>query len=86
MSADPQPRRRFQFSLWTLLVAITLNGPIVLVIYGCTQPFYVTEQIDCGGGRYIEILRPNDFCEKGESVFYRFTAMKNWENPVQFAT
>jgi hypothetical protein len=65
---------------------MTLTGPIVLLIYGCTRPFYVTERIDCGGGRCIEILRPTRFCDVGQAVSYRFTGMKDWDNPVQFAT
>jgi hypothetical protein len=68
-----------------LLLLVTLTGPIVFLIYGCTRPYYVSQRIDCGGGRYIEILRPNEFCDNAEPVSYRFTGMKNWDNPVQFA-
>jgi hypothetical protein len=77
MPADPQPRRRFQFSLWTLLVAITLTGPIVLLVYGCTRPFYIEQRIDCGGGRYVTILRPNEFCDNASRVYYQITGMKD---------
>jgi hypothetical protein len=86
MPADPQPRRQFQFSLWTLLLLVTLTGPIVFLIYSCTRPQYVSQRIDCGDGRYIEILRQNEFCGKGEWVYYRFPGMTNWDNPVQFST
>jgi hypothetical protein len=60
------------------------DGADRAVIYGCTRSFYVEQRINCGGGRYIEILRPNEFCDEASRVYYQFTGMKDGGIPPSF--
>jgi hypothetical protein len=51
---------------------------ILLVCFGAyfiTPPYHVVSRIDCGEGRYVELLRPNRFCDVGGPIHFRFSGM-----------
>jgi len=84
MSARTPQRHWSSFSLWSLLALVSAAGPVFYAGYSLTRPFFVVERVNCGGGRYVELLRPNGFCDKAGSVHYRFSGMKDYDSPPSF--
>ena len=66
----------FRFSLRTLFGAVTLAAVVRYAGYLMAKPHYVVKRFDCGPGQWIELLAPNQFCERGETIRYRFTGMR----------
>ena len=86
MSDNPK-RRWYQFSLGNLMVVVTLAAVLSFFGYLVTREFFVYKRIDCGEGRLVELLRPNDlnlnFSEGGRPRYFRFSGMPS-EQPVDF--
>lgn len=74
-----------KYSLRSLFVVVTLAGFASYLGYLVTRPYYVTHCVDCGKGRWIEILRPNGFCDQGGPVHFRFSGMHSPESPPTFS-
>ena len=71
-----------QFSLRTLLIFITLAGVLCWVAYLVTRPYLTEARVSCGNGRYVELLRPNEFfCDQSGPLHFRFTGMAHPEHP-----
>lgn len=85
MTQSGPDRRWSQFSLWSLLAAVSVCGPCVFVLVQCSQPFWVYERLHCGPGRYVEILRPREFCDQAQFVNYRVPGITDRDKPPRFS-
>jgi len=74
-----------QFSLKSLLIFMLLAGVFCWFAYLWNRPFVTVGRVNCGQGRYVELLRPNRFCDYASPVHYRFTGMKPRAEPPSFA-
>lgn len=73
-----------RFSLRTLFIVVTLSAVASFIGYLATRPFNVIKRIDCGSGRWIELLSPNEFCDQGGPVHYRYAGMPAGKSPPYF--
>lgn len=86
MQNDGHWRRLLQFRLVTLLLQVTVVGPCFYLTYSYSGPYVVLQRIDCGRGRYLEVLRPNEFfCDRAEPVYYRVSGIAHGDSPPGFA-
>lgn len=76
--------QRVQFSLRSLFIFMTLAGILCWIAYLVTRPFHTIARVNCGSGRYVELLRPNEFCDVGGPLHFRFTGMKKGPTPPSF--
>lgn len=72
----------FRFSLRTLFIVVTLAALASYVGYLLTRPYWVIMRVDCGNGRWIELLEPNGFRDGSGPVHYQFSDMKLAEPPA----
>lgn len=70
-----------QFSLKSLLIFMAVASVLCWLGYSLTRPFFTLARVDCGPGRYVELLASNDFCDRSGPLHYRFTGMENPQQP-----
>jgi hypothetical protein len=70
-----------QFSLRSLMIFMAIAGVLCWITYLATRPFVTLARLDCGQGRHVELLRPNEFCDLASPLHFRFTGMANPERP-----
>src|SRR5688500_4641783 len=71
----------FRYSLRSLFVVVTIAAAASWVTYLVMRPYWVLSRIDCGNGRWVELLEPNEFCDQGGPVHFRYSGFKGAEPP-----
>lgn len=70
-----------KYSLRSLFVVVTLAGVLSFFGYLFTRDFFVYERLDCGKGRFVELLDPNEWCDNGGPRHFRFSGMRSTGPP-----
>ena len=70
-----------KFSIKTLMLAILVVAVLSGLFYLVSRPFYRVARIDCGNGQYVDILKPNVFCDVADTVHYSFNPQTSQAPP-----
>ena len=73
-----------KFSLKTLILTTSVVAVLSWIFYLINRPFYRVARIDCGNSQYVDILKPNKFCDVGGTVHYSFNSRTS-ESPPSFS-
>ncbi|MAG93252.1 MAG: hypothetical protein CMJ48_05830 [Planctomycetaceae bacterium] len=64
-----------------LLVVVPFVSFVLWVGYMGSRPFYAEATTDCGDGRTVTLLRPNELCDRAGPVHFTFDGIQSPEPP-----